>query len=138
MENTAVFIAAKIAAFSSHQGVNFAEIRSAFNSSLRIRWHVPYKRPNLPAISEMVLRRLLLMIILRFCMFPLVDPVRDELNTRILTVFPTVGWRKPLTRLFFFQWHRDRKLPWANIVSEAGFPSLKQSDANSLFLQISH
>jgi hypothetical protein len=33
------------------------EIRSVFKSSSRIRWHVPYERPNLPAISEIVLRR---------------------------------------------------------------------------------
>jgi len=59
-------------------------------------------RPNLPAISEVVLLRPLLIIIiiiyfLPFCVIPYVDLVRDELNARILTALPTFEWRKPLT-----------------------------------------
>jgi hypothetical protein len=41
----------------------------------RIRWHVPYEKSNLQAISEIMLRRTLLMILQTFRTFSCVRPV---------------------------------------------------------------
>jgi hypothetical protein len=40
--------------FMSNIGTDIAEISCMFKSSIRICWRVPYERPSLPEISEMV------------------------------------------------------------------------------------
>jgi hypothetical protein len=50
-------------------GASSVEIRLVFKPFYKIRWHVPYERPNLPAISEMVLSRSSLTILWIFSIF---------------------------------------------------------------------
>lgn len=97
-----MFIAAKNCLSFCSSVSNFAEIRRLFSSSYRIRWRVPY---NLPAISEMVLPRPSLMILLILSMFSSVLPVGrrggGEPNAKMLTVFPTFEQRIPFRCLCF-------------------------------------
>jgi len=56
---------------------NFIEIHCMFKTCW-INWHVPYKRPNLPMVSEMVLLWSWLKILWTFSMSWSLQPVRRQ------------------------------------------------------------
>jgi hypothetical protein len=60
-----------------------AEIRLVFKSSLRIPWHVPYQTYNLPAVSEMELRRFSLAILQTFSAFSSLRPACSQPSTEV-------------------------------------------------------
>lgn len=67
-----------------------------FKFSVRIRWHVPHVRPDLPPITELVLRRSLLTVFQSFFTFSSVQLVEERPKRLIFTeVFPFES-RKPL------------------------------------------
>jgi hypothetical protein len=104
---------------------NFAEIHCVFKSSIRICWYVPYERPNLPAISEMVLHWSSLTILQTFSTFSPVRPMERLPEYSVFSwSFPMFEWRKKTTqRSVFSPWHCKRRLFWA--ISYAVFLSLK-------------
>jgi hypothetical protein len=75
------------------------EICHMFKSSVSIHWHVPCKIPNLPVISEMVLR-LSSLTIFQAISTSLCDLWNDDLNAQILQLkFPYVWFRKSIKSL---------------------------------------
>jgi hypothetical protein len=102
------------------------EIRCMFKFSVGMRWHVPYNRPNLPAISVMAFHRSSLKILRTFSTFSSVRPVegRPERLESSTEVSPCLN-RETTQKFVFSPWHRYRKL--ISCVSDAVSPSLKQN-----------
>jgi hypothetical protein len=93
----------------SNWGTNLVEISHMFKSSVRIHWHVPYKRSNLRAISKMVLHWSLLVILQTFSAFSSVLP--DELNAHNFRMkFPHTWIKKNTQNCVFSLWHCHQKL----------------------------
>lgn len=73
-------------------------------STLRIPWHVPYERPNLPANSEILPHELSLTILWTFFMFLLVWPVEgwpesSQTSTEVLHISVEKTTQKPVLPL---------------------------------------
>jgi len=78
----------------SNRDTDVMEDCHMFKPSLRICWHVPYERPVLPLIPEMVLYHSLLMVLWTPCTF--------------LSVKPLMGWLDKTSPLYeSWKWFRS-------------------------------
>jgi len=79
----------------SYWGTDIAVICSA----LRIPWHVPYERPNLPAKYEILPHELSLTILWTFFMFLSVSPENSQTSTEVLHISIEKTTQKPVLPL---------------------------------------
>jgi hypothetical protein len=94
-------------------GTNFMDICCMFTSSIRICWHVPCERSNLPAISELVHCQTALMILWTFSMFLSLWPVegQPERSQSSTEVSSHLNWEN--NKHLFSAFHCHQKLFWA-------------------------
>jgi len=105
----------------------------------RIRWNLPYERPNLSAISEMVRRRRSF----RICEFKprrtLCDLWWEDRNVYSLQLTFRHVWIEKTTKTFVLSpWHCHRKLLCSFRVFPMQFSPNTKQNTNKCFLHISH